>query len=252
MGSADAAPIDRLAPRRRPDGAAVLHQRWHDLVFLHWPFAVDALRSVVPAGLEIDVHDGNAWVGVTPFSLSRLRPSLLPALPLVSSADEINVRVYVHRDGIPGIWFPSLEITNRLAMWGARIAYRLPYFHARMRVEHDGDVVAFRSDRTGGDTPASLDACWRLGERLPPALPGSLEFFLSERYVLYSGDAHRMLRARIHHRPWPLREAFVLHLRSTLLEADGIPTPSAPVHALAQAEPLDVDIWPPTRCASAP
>jgi uncharacterized protein YqjF (DUF2071 family) len=223
----------------------VLHQRWHSLVFLHWPIAADALRAVVPAGLAIDVHDGTAWVGVTPFRVSRLRPTLLPPLPLVSSADEINVRIYVHRDGIPGIWFPSLEITNRLAMWAARIAYRLPYFHARMRVERDGDVVAFRSDRTG-DVPASLDARWRIGERLPPPVLGSLEFFLTERYVLYSGDARTMLRARIHHRPWPLREATVLHLRSTLLEADGIATPTARVHALAQGEPLDVEIWPPT------
>ena len=247
MASAATTPIDRLAPRRRPDGVAVLHQRWHGLVFLHWPLAAEALRGVVPSGLEVDVHDGTAWVGVTPFSVSRLRPSLLPPLPLVSSADEINVRVYVHRDGVPGIWFPSLEITNVLAMWGARLAYRLPYFHARMDLERDSDVVAFRSVRSGA-RQASFDARWRLGERLAAAEPGSLEFFLTERYVLYSGDARRMLRARIHHRPWPLREAFVLGLRSTLLEADGIATPTAPVHALAQAEPLDVDIWPPTRC----
>jgi uncharacterized protein YqjF (DUF2071 family) len=170
---------------------------------------------------------------------------LLPPLPVVSSADEINVRVYVHRDGVPGIWFPSLEITNRLALWGARIAYRLPYFHARMRVERDGDLVAFRSERTGS-TPASFDARWRVGEPLPETAPGSLEFFLTERYVLYSGDEKAMLRARIHHRPWPLRAATVLHLRSTLLEADGIATPTAPVHALAQGEPVDVAIWPPT------
>ena len=245
MAPADVASIDRLAPRVRPHGVPVLHQRWHGLVFLHWRIAPEALRAVVPAGLAIDLHDGTAWVGVTPFSLSRLRPTLLPPLPVVSSADEINVRVYVHRDGVPGIWFPSLEITNRLAMWGARIAYRLPYFHAHMRVERAHDDVAFRSDRTGR-TRASLDARWRVGAPLPPATPGSLEFFLTERYVLYSGDARRMLRARIHHRPWPLREATVLHLRSTLLEANGIATPTSHVHALAQAEPLDVEIWPPT------
>jgi uncharacterized protein YqjF (DUF2071 family) len=243
--------IDRLEPRRRPAGVPVLHQRWHGLVFLHWPFAREALSRIVPGGLEIDAHDGNAWVGVTPFRVSRLRPSLLPPLPIVSSADEINVRVYVHRDGVPGIWFPSLEISNRLAMWGARLAYRLPYFHARMRVRRDGDTVVFRSDRTGGE-PASFDARWRLGEPLPAAAPGSLEFFLTERYVLYSGDARRMLRARIHHRPWRLREASIVALRSTLLEADGIATPTTPLHALAQAEPLDVEIWPPTRCGRGP
>jgi len=223
----------------------VLHQRWQGLVFLHWAFDPAELGSALPAGLHLDTFKGRAWVGLTPFHVSRMRPTLLPALPWLSEANEINLRVYVHREGIPGIWFPSLEITNRLAMWGARIAYRLPYFHARMRVERDGDVVAFTSRRSG-DARAWLDACWRVGAPLPAAEPGSLEHFLTERYVLYSGDSERMLRARIHHRPWPLRAATLLTLRSTLLEADGIATPTAPAHVLAQDEPFDVEIWPPT------
>jgi uncharacterized protein YqjF (DUF2071 family) len=237
--------IDRLAPRRRPPGFPVLHQRWHGLVFLHWAFASEALRALVPAGLELDLYDGRAWVGITPFTVSHMRPSLVPPLPGVSSADEINVRVYVHRDGVPGIWFPSLEITNRLALVGARIAYRLAYFHARMRVDRHGDDVSFRSERSG-DPDAVFDAQWRLGPPRASAEPGSLEFFLIERYVLYSGE-RTMLRARIHHRPWPLRDVTVLRLASTLLEADGLPSPPTSVLAHAQAEPFDVEIWPPRR-----
>lgn len=247
MASVAVASVDRLAPRRRPHGVPVLHQRWHGVAFLHWPVAAAALRRIVPDGLEIDVHEGDAWVGITPFRVSRLRPTLLPPLPFLSSADEINVRVYVHRDGVPGIWFPSLEITNRLAILGARLAYRLPYFHARMRFERDGDAVAFTSERTGG-AHASFAACWRVGAPLPVVEPGSLAFFLTERYVLYSGDAQRMLRARIHHRPWRLRQATVVRLATTLLEAARVPTPTTPVVAHAQLEPLDVAIWPPARC----
>ena len=236
--------IDRLAPRRRPPGMALLHQRWHGLAFLHWSFAPDAVRAIVPAALELDLFDGRAWVGITPFTVTRMRPSLLPPLPVVSSADEVNLRVYVHRDGVPGIWFPSLEITNRLALAGARIAYRLPYFHARMSVVRDGDTVSFRSERSG--TPhAVLDAQWRLGQPRPPAAPGSLEFFLIERYVLYARAGTTLMRARIHHRPWPLREVEVLRIASTLPEAAGLPAPSTPVLAHAQGEPFDVEVWPP-------
>jgi uncharacterized protein len=238
--------IDRLAPRRRPSGVPILHQRWHGLVFLHWAFAPEALQALVPAGLELDLFDARAWVGITPFSVSHLRPSFLPPLPAVSTADEINVRMYVHRDGVPGIWFPSLEITNRLALVAARIAYRLPYCHARMHVDRRGDEVSFRSERSGS-APAVLDAQWRLGPPRAPAEPGSLEFFLIERYVLYSRARTTLLRARIHHRPWPLREVSVLRLASTLLEADGLPSPTTPVLAHAQAEPFQVEIWPPTR-----
>ena len=238
--------IDRLAPRRRPPGLPVLHQRWHGLVFLHWAFAPETLQALVPAGLELDCFDGRGWVGVTPFSVTRMRPSFLPPLPVVSRADEINVRVYVHRDGVPGIWFPSLEITSRLAVLGARLAYRLPYFHARMRVDRAGESVSFRSERSGRSR-AALDAQWRVGQPRPPAATGSLEFFLIERYVLYSGDRTTLLRARIHHRPWPLREVTVLRFASTLLEACGLPSPSTPILAHAQGEPFDVEVWPPER-----
>ena len=238
--------IDRLAPRQRPSGVPVLHQRWHGLVFLHWAFAPETLRPLVPPGLALDCFDGRAWVGVTPFSVTRMRPSFLPPLPGASRADEINVRIYVQREGVPGIWFPSLEITNRLALLGARIAYRLPYFHAAMRVHRDGDTVSFRSERSGA-ARATLDAQWRLGRPRPPAEPGSLDFFLIERYVLYSGDRTTLLRGRIHHRPWPLREVTVLRLASTLLEACGLPSPSAPVLAHAQGDPFDVEVWRPHR-----
>lgn len=63
-------------------------------------------------------------VGVTPFSVSRIRPSLIRALPVLSEANEINVRVYVEKDGVPGIWFPSLEITNP-AKWGCLSSLRI-------------------------------------------------------------------------------------------------------------------------------
>lgn len=242
-------PIDRLAPRRRPAGFPVLHQRWSDLAFLHWPVDAGALRRVVPGGLEVDTYQGQAWVGLTPFTVSRLRPSLLPPLPLLSRADEVNLRVYVHRDGIPGIWFPSLEITNRLALWGARLGYRLPYFHARMTVRRSASgAVSFASVRSGRPE-ALLDVQWQPGEALPPLQPDSLEFFLVERYVLYvdvSGQAR--LRARIHHRPWTLRAAALGPCRTGLPKAAGIDVGAGPpplVHA--QTDPLDVAIWLPGR-----
>jgi uncharacterized protein YqjF (DUF2071 family) len=252
MASPRDAPVPvsaRLDARRRPSGRPVLHQRWQGLLFLHWAFDPAQLGCVLPAGLHLDTFEGRAWVGVTPFNVSRMRPTLLPALPWLSEASEINLRVYVHRDGIPGIWFPSLEITNRLAMWGARLAYQLPYFHARMDVAQNGDAFSFRSERSGANGQrAMLDVQWHRAEPLPAATPGTLEFFLIERYVLYCGEPAGSMRARIHHRPWPLRNAKVLHLTSTLLEAAaGIPRPATPVLAHAQAEPLDVEVWPPTH-----
>jgi len=53
-----------------------------------------------------------------------------------------------------------------------------------------------------------------------------------------------LMRARIHHEPWPLRDAELLTLDSTMIESHGLPTPAgAPL--LHYAEELDVDIWGP-------
>src|SRR4051794_16067195 len=140
--------IDRLSVRNRPAGCPVLHQRWHGLAFLHWHVAPEALRPFVPASLELDLFDGAAWVGLTPFTVSRMRPSLLPPLPGLSDAHEINFRTYVHRDGVPGLWFFALDATNPLAVWGARLTYRLPYYRARMQVARQPARTTFHSERT--------------------------------------------------------------------------------------------------------
>lgn len=72
-----------------------------------------------------------------------MRPTLLPPLPWLSGGEQINVRTYVHRDGVPGLWFLSLDITQPIAVWAARLTYALPYYRAKMRVACQGDRVRF-------------------------------------------------------------------------------------------------------------
>src|SRR5687768_170820 len=51
-------------PWPMPDGPWLMTQTWHDLAFLHWPVDHTALRSALPAGLEMDIFEGQAWIGV--------------------------------------------------------------------------------------------------------------------------------------------------------------------------------------------
>src|SRR5689334_9095081 len=51
----------------------VMTQRWHDLLFAHWPVPEDVLRRVVPELLPIDTFNGQAWVGVVPFRMTDVR-----------------------------------------------------------------------------------------------------------------------------------------------------------------------------------
>jgi uncharacterized protein len=217
-------------------------------VFLHWRLAPDVIRAFVPATLDLDLFEGAAWVSLVAFTVSGMRPTLLPPIPGLSEAHQINVRTYVHRDGVPGLWFFSLDANNPLAVWAARLGYRLPFFHARMHVGEDAGVVAFGSERTDANAAkATFDAAWQLGDTLPVSQPGTLDFFLLERYVLYSGTNDHLLRTRIHHRPWPLRRATLWHLSSTMLEAQGLPRQTDAPLTHAQAASFDVAIWPPTH-----
>lgn len=239
-----AVPIDRVSIRQRPEGTPLMLQTWGKLLFLHWRMPAEALRPLIPAPLEIDTHEGEAWVGVTPFTMWGLRLPGMPALPVVSRTHELNVRTYVHHDGVPGVWFLSLDAMNPLAVWGARFTFHLPYYQADMHFDGETHPLRFVSQRAHAGAPAaSFEAEWRRGSPLGMAEPGSLEFFLVERYCLYATTERRLYRARIHHAPWPLCAAEVLKLESSMLESHGLPTPTNAPLVHAQGEALDVEVW---------
>ena len=219
-------------------------------MFLHWSFEPAEVRELVPSGLELDLFADKAWVSLAAFHVSSMRPTLLPPLPWLSKGEQINVRTYVHRDGVPGLWFFSLDITQPVAAWAARLTYALPYYRAKMRVAREGDRVSFHAERTDAGAPsARFIAAWKPGSSLPPPEAEALEFFLLERYVGYSHSDGELWRTPIHHRPWSPRQATIEQLASTMLEVAGLPRRDDPPLAHAQTTPLDVGIWPPERVA---
>jgi len=110
-----------LSIRTRPSGWPVMYQTWDKLLFLHWPIAAELLRPLIAPRLCLDTFEGRAWVGVTPFTMWGIRPTLLPSLPVLSQSHELNVRTYVHMEDVPGVWFFSLDASNALAVLGARL-----------------------------------------------------------------------------------------------------------------------------------
>ena len=88
--------------------------RWLDLMFMHWPVKPEVLRPMIPAALEIDTFDSEAWIGVVPFRMTGIRPRYVPSLPWVSAFVELNVRTYVKYKGRRGVWFMSLDAAHRV------------------------------------------------------------------------------------------------------------------------------------------
>jgi uncharacterized protein YqjF (DUF2071 family) len=237
--------VERLAARERPGGSPVMYQSWGNLLFMHWEVSAAALRRHLPRRLEIDTFEGRAYVGVTPFKLWGVRPVFTPPLPLVSEFLEINVRTYVHLDGVPGVWFFSLDANSLVAVTGARTLFRLPYFHSRIEMEEQGTKTIYSAsrDESSGAT-AEFEATWEVGAERPAAEPGSLDFFLVERYCLYTADGEEKLyRVRIHHAPWPLRDARLRSHRSSMVEAAGL-SKSSGEPLIHHGGPVDVEVWP--------
>lgn len=237
--------MDRLSPRHRPQGSPIMHQNWGKLLFLHWSVPVSVLRPMIPLGLEIDTFDGGAWVSITPFTMWGIRPTMLPAIPGLSDSHELNVRTYVHAEGVPGVWFFSLDASNTIAVLAARMGFHLPYFQAEQHMEEAGESLSFTSRRTDPRSgPADFSARWTRGKALPAPDPDSLKFFLVERYCLYASHEAKLFRARIHHAPWSLRSAVVDTLSSTMAEAHGMKLSDKPALVHAQGQPLAVEVWP--------
>jgi uncharacterized protein YqjF (DUF2071 family) len=220
--------------------------RWLDLLFAHWPIEVDRLRPLVPEGLEIDTFDGRAYLGIVPFRMEDVAPRGLPALPRIGAFPEVNVRTYVRHRDVPGVWFLSLDAASRSTVEGARAAFHLPYFHARMSAVpgRDGVSVEYRSVRTDRrGPPADLEMTYRPTGPIEPAAPGSFEAWSTDRLRLFSSDAAgRLGRTEIRHGPWPLQPAEATFGLETLAAAHGLELPPDPPH-LRFARRLDVRAW---------
>jgi uncharacterized protein YqjF (DUF2071 family) len=221
-----------------------MRQSWRDLLFAHWPAPASRLRSLVPASLAIQEHEGTSWVGVVPFRMEGVMARPLPDLPGVSAFAELNLRLYVEADGRPGVWFVSLDAANSLAVWAARRFFHMPYFRADMDVREGGGRVLYRSVRRGPGPRVAFRGAYGPVADVALARPGSLEHFLTERYCLYARDAAgAIVRAEIHHAPWPLQRASAEIDENTIGDAQGVPL-SGPPALLHFARRLDVVVWP--------
>ncbi len=237
-----------MDPRRRP---WVVRMRWHDLLFAHWPVPVEALRPLVPPELEIDTFDGRAYLGIVPFRMTDVAPRWLPAPPWAGAFPEVNVRTYVRHEGRGGVWFLSLDAASRIAVEGARLAFHLPYFRARMSSIDDGRDIAYRSERTDPrGRAAAIEVRYRPTGPVELAVPGSFEHWSTDRLRLFARDPKgRLLRTEIAHRAWPLQPAEAEFRVETLAQAQGITLPPGAPH-LRFARALDVRAWWPVSAYS--
>jgi len=235
----------RLLARQRPAGFPVMRQRWAGLLFAHWPVDPALIAARLPPGLHVDTHEGNAWLGVVPFFMERVRPVGLPPVPWLSWFHELNVRTYVHdAQGNPGVWFFSLDCDQPIAVEIARRGFHLPYQHAAMHSRRTGKHISYTSCRKSEDA-VDAEFVYDLPTDPQAAVSGSLEWFLVERYQLFSCDrSERIFCGRVHHRPYQISPAMGCTWSTEPLRLNGFAEPPDPPPLLHVAATVDVDIFP--------
>ena len=237
----------RHRPWPIPEGPWILRQRWRDLLFAHWPAPADKLRPLVPSSLTIQEFNGSSWVGIVPFRIEGLSPRGVPDLPNLSAFPELNVRLYVEAEGKPGIFFISLDAASLSAVAGARAAFNLPYFHARMSATVAAGAVRYHSVRRR-DPSVRFEADYAPVGDCFQAAPGTLEYFLTERYCLYARRRRGgVKRLEVHHPPWRLRVAEGQIIENAMASRQGVIMDERAKPLLHVAETMDVVAWNATK-----
>jgi uncharacterized protein YqjF (DUF2071 family) len=206
---------------------------WHHLLFLHWPVEPDALRALLPPGLELDLFQGRAYVGFVPFTMTAVRPHPLlrfvPGRARFENFHEANVRTYVRCGEVSGVWFFSLDTASRPAVCWARAWFHLPYFYARMSLRRRGGAIEYSLRRRWPRPwPARCRVRYMPTGSPAPAAPGTLEHFLIERNWLFSHARGHLWRGRVRHRPYQLQPVKLQFCEENCLAAAGIARPATP------------------------
>lgn len=215
-----------------------LSQRWDDLLFAHWALEPDDLAPLLPAGVEPDLRDSRAWIGVVAFQMLQTRGGALMPMRGLGAIPELNVRTYVRVGGEPGVWFITLDTSSPLFVTVGRSLYGLAYRRARMIVTQTGARIHYASLCRHAAFVASYEPIGRAAA----VAPGSLEHWLLERYRLFASRGGRLITAEVAHAPWALQETDA-QIELNTLEPPGIRFAGEPLIHFSPG--VDASIGPP-------
>lgn len=187
---------------------------WTELLMLNFEVPADIIRQMAPAGTEVDLFHGKAYVSVVGFMFRDARMFGL-RVPGHSRFEEVNLRYYVRREVggqvRRGVVFVQEIAPRPIVAAVARRAYNESYVTRKMR----NDICLAGETLNANDR---VDYQWRTGKgqsrrwnriaaraAAAPRLPatGSLEEFIAEHYWAYVRARDGSTREyRVARRPW--------------------------------------------------
>jgi uncharacterized protein len=185
-----------------------LTAEWRHLAMLNYAVDPKILAPLVPAGTELDFHNGKTFVSVVGFLFLHTRVLGVP-IPLHRNFEEVNLRFYVRRraeDGWRrGVTFVRELVPRRAIAFVARAFYDEPYL-----------AVPMRHSISHGPHELSLQYQWWRNNRWEtlgmtaaedPRESGAHEEFITEHYWGYTKRASATSEYGVEHERWQLRSA---------------------------------------------
>ncbi len=237
---------DRQIACQRPPGPPVMYQSWTDLAFLHWEVDPGAVAATLPEGLQVDTFDGKAYIGLVPFYMRNIRLRGLPRIPGTVNFLEMNVRTYVYDEsGNPGVWFYSLDANNPLACAVAQRRFHLPYVPAQMSAEREGNWIHYHCAPKRGAAGHESRISYRGSGRDVAGPPGSLEYFLAERYLLFAHHTkkNRLYSGAVAHSPYRLEPAKINECQTGAVTWCGFEIDARPPDLAHYSPGVDVEVF---------
>lgn len=236
---------DRLAARERPSEMPLMHQDWKNLLFMHWEYDPEKIQATLPPGLFVDTFRGKGFITMNPFLMENVSIVNMPALPGFSSFIEVNVRTYVYdKNGVPGVWFYSLDLNSLIAANMAREVFSLPYFVAELQASQERKAITVEGKREGEPHAKMKFTYEPISEVWHEAQTSTLDFFLLERYALFSFAANQLNIGRVHHSPYPIGDVHVGEIQTNLLELHSFELSHMKPDHTHYSPKVSVDIFP--------
>jgi uncharacterized protein YqjF (DUF2071 family) len=182
-------------PYNLPDTPYIGYQQWQDVVFLHCKVPAALLLPSLPAGLELDTYEGEAWVSLVAFCIPVLSPRYFFYRPSLHNLKEINIRTYVKNQQHPGIFMLHMAADHHLFVWLSRLFFALPYEKAVIGTAKGIYQCAHKAFH--------FDISYTSGIPIDHKKP--LDEWLTERYALFTFSGKKLYRIDIHHMPWKLK-----------------------------------------------
>lgn len=185
---------------------------WTEALFVHYAVDPAMLRRLIPAGLQLDLRDDQAFISLVAFTQRRLRPRIggrcaeWLSRPLAEH-HFLNVRTYVRHGNEQGIYFLAEWIPNRLACLLGPALYGLPYHLGKL--DYHRDDGRFNGCVKNGADQLQFRATFDMTDEPVAAQAGTIDEFLVERYTAFTNHRGRLYRFRIAHAPWKLLTAWV-------------------------------------------